>query len=100
MSGHSGHHESFDMMERVARNIETYGWHVMKVLEEGDLPPFAYTIGLYQTFKQPEVIVFGLPLELMSAMLNILGGELKEGKRYESDVRSPDFLEGYDCVLH
>ena len=42
-------------------DIATYGWHVIKVLEDDEGPGFAFTIGLHQRFAHPELIVFGLP---------------------------------------
>jgi hypothetical protein len=38
-------------------DIATYGWHVIKVLEDDEGPGFAFTIGLYQRFEHPELIV-------------------------------------------
>lgn len=36
-------------LRRMADNIEKYGWYVIKVMEEGDFPAFAYTIGLFNS---------------------------------------------------
>ena len=61
-------------------DIETYGWHVIKVLEDDEGPGFAFTIGLFKRFGHPELIVFGLPLDTMHEMLNAAGeAEMPDG---------------------
>ena len=86
-------------LRRMADNIEQHGWHVIKVMDDDDLPAFAYTIGLYQQFNHPEGIVVGLSLDTMHSLLNTLGQELEEGKSYEPGVPSSDFLNGADCLF-
>ena len=90
-------------LRRMTDNIENYGWYVIAVMEENDLPAFAYTIGLYQQFAHPEGIIVGLSVDTMHSLLNTLGQELKEGKSYKPGVASSDFLNGADCsfgVVH
>ncbi|MBV8896751.1 MAG: DUF4262 domain-containing protein, partial [Acidobacteriaceae bacterium] len=41
---------------RLAADVRAYGWHVMKVLPEDNNPGWAYSIGLYHTFHQPDII--------------------------------------------
>ena len=72
-------------LRRMADNIEKYGWYVIEVMEEGDFPAFAYTIGLFQQFTHPEGIVVGLPLDT-------LGQEMNEGRSYWPSVLPSDFL--------
>jgi Domain of unknown function (DUF4262) len=68
-------------------DIATYGWHVVKVLEDDEGPAFAFTIGLWKRFEHPELIVFGLPLEIMHQML------------YAAGLDYDDILEGYSCTF-
>jgi len=41
----------------------------VKVLGESDLPEFAYTVGLTNSYAHPEVIMFGAPLDFMHKTL-------------------------------
>ena len=68
-------------------DIATYGWHVVKVLEDDEGPAFAFTIGLWQRFQHPELIVFGLPLETMHQMLNGAGAAVRAGRPYAAGQR-------------
>ncbi len=80
-------------------DIATYGWHVIKVLEDDEGPAFAFTIGLWQRFQHPELIVFGLPLETMHQMLNGAGAAVGAGRPYAAGQSYDDILEGYSCTF-
>jgi hypothetical protein len=80
-------------------DIETYGWHVIKVLEDDEGPGFAFTIGLFKRFRHPELIVFGLPLDTMHEMLNTAGEAVRAGRPYESGGSYDDILETYRCTF-
>jgi hypothetical protein len=47
------------------------------------LPSFSYSIGLWQTFKHPEIICFGLPSDLGHAIINDVAKIIKNGERIE-----------------
>jgi hypothetical protein len=80
-------------------DIATYGWHVIKVFEDDEGPGFAFTIGLYERFDHPELIVFGLPLETMHLMLNGAGEAVRAGRRYTAGQSYDGILEGYNCTF-
>ena len=67
----SGH----DFLEReLIQNVQRYGWHVVGVYGERFSPPFAYSVGLYKTLGQPEVVVVGLPVEDLRPLLSMMLG--------------------------
>jgi len=80
-------------------DIATYGWHVIKVYEDDEGPGFAFTIGLFQRFDHPELIVFGLPLDTMHLMLNGAGEAVRAGRPFAAGHNYDDILEGYDCTF-
>ncbi len=84
---------------QVHADIATYGWHVVKVLEDDEGPGFAFTIGLYQRFEHPELIVFGLPPDTMHLMLNGAGEAVRAGQTYTAGRSYGDILEGYNCTF-
>ena len=84
---------------KVVADVQQHGWHVIKVLPEGDTPGWAYTIGLFHTFGHPEIILFGLPLDTAHVLLNTAGAAIRAGKVFQPDVPYDDFVQGYDCVL-
>ncbi len=80
-------------------NIETHGWHVINVLEDPGGPPFSYSIGIYETLGQPEIIIVGLPHEVAHPPINDVGEALRGGKRFVPGGVYDDLLEGYDCAF-
>jgi uncharacterized protein DUF4262 len=50
-----------DELERIVlSNIAEFGWHCLNVIEDDGHPPWSYTIGLYETWNHPELIVIGI----------------------------------------
>ena len=80
-------------------DIKSRGWHVVKVPEEDDTPGWAFSMGLYYSFNHPEVAIFGLPLDRMHAMLNIVGELVASGTRLNVGSSSSDILDDYHCAF-
>ena len=73
--------QAFQMsIERIRSDIEIFGWHVVKVLEDENGPGFGYSIGLFQTFSHPEILIVGLRLDLIHLLINNIGADIKKGK--------------------
>lgn len=60
--------------------IEKYGLVVNQIEATEYLPSFAYSIGLWQTYKHPEIICFGLSIELMHEIINDVAALIKDGQ--------------------
>jgi hypothetical protein len=82
---------------KVIDDIAEYGWHVVGIAAEGTSPAWAFTIGLYESFEHPEVLIMGLPVETLMAMANVIGEQVKSGARFAPGVRYGDILDGFDC---
>ena len=90
--------EATDAGERRAiADVHKYGWHVLKVLEDDEGPGFAYTVGLYHSFRHPELMIVGLPLDVAHAILNLAGEAIRRGAQYSVDVETEDLLEERTC---
>ncbi len=58
-----------DSERKVLEDIESFGWHCVHVMAEGDLVEYAFTVGLFHSFKHPDLIVFGLPKTIAHQIL-------------------------------
>jgi hypothetical protein len=67
-------------------------------MEEGDLPPFAYSIGITQETNQPEVLVIGLKRELAHSIVNEYNDRVRAGERFEAGKNYSGFIEGFDVL--
>ena len=80
------------ILAHVDRNIKEQGWHMTVIKPEGDIPAIVYTIGLYYSFQQPELIMVGLPFEMMLQVLGEMSSAIKRGVRFKDRDTSSDFL--------
>jgi hypothetical protein len=81
---------------RARADIQTHGWHVLKVMADESGPAFAYSIGLYETFKHPEVLLFGFEFDLMHVIINNIGFEVRNGMSFRPDQRDEGVLDDYE----
>jgi hypothetical protein len=83
----------------VLGNVDKFGWHVVLIEAGAEGPAFAYSIGLFRSYKQPEVIGFGLRPSLLHSIINGVGDELKQGRSIELDVPLDGYIEGYPVIF-
>lgn len=86
-------------MGKVSEDIKEYGWHVIKVLEDESGPGFGYSIGLFETFRHPEVAIIGLTPELTHDLINIIGELVRENKPLISSTFRSEILDNFDCYI-
>ena len=84
---------------KVIHDVNIHGWHVVKVSSSGDHPGWAFSIGFFHTFQHPEVLMFGLGLDLMHQLINTLAAEIRAGQCIEADTEHGDLLKGYRCAF-
>ncbi len=65
--------------QRTISNIETYGCEVVQVKKSGAGPGWSYTVGVYDTCGQPEIIVVGLLEKTAQILLNEAAKALRNG---------------------
>ena len=84
---------------KIIHDVNTHGWHVMKVMAEGDEPGWAYTIGLFRTQSQPELLIFGLADSTMHRILNDIGERIRGGEKFPDGSEDHEILNGYPLVF-
>jgi len=90
-----------ELLTQTNTNIEKAGLQVIMVQPTGYSPSFAYSIGLYKTYKHPEIICFGLPDDLGHTIINDIASLIKNGeviktnKKYNTIFKNSkaEFLE-------
>lgn len=82
--------------EQVIENVRSGEWFVALIPPEGGAPPWGFTIGLWENFKQPEVVLVGLPPQVTHAILNS-AGELARSGRLAAGLRTDELLQNLSC---
>jgi hypothetical protein len=83
--------------EDVIGNVEKYGWTVMHIKDEPGKPGWSFTIGLFENFRHPEVIIFGMKQDRRHSILNWIGENAKNGNSFTPEKEHDWVLEGYKC---
>lgn len=66
-----------DLDKIVIANINEFGWHCVNVIEDDNHPCWSYTIGLFETWQHPELIVIGRSRATSQAMLKTLADDIE-----------------------
>lgn len=84
-----------DIERGILAEIEQAGVHVVHVEGGGDAPAYSYSIGLWHSFGQAEVMVFGLPAEVAEDLIQAIADEADEGKHFVADSKHTGLVEDY-----
>lgn len=83
----------------IIRNVEHAGCHITMVFDPDSAEPsFAYSVGFPDSVSQPEIIVFGLPNNVMSFMINEMLRICRRGFQMRDGALVDGLLEGHTCV--
>ncbi len=85
--------------ERIKSNVKQFGCHIGLFESSGYGPPFAYTIGLWETYKHPELIMFALKTEVLGVILNGIREEIAHGKTYLANEKYLGLIEGFEVLM-
>jgi hypothetical protein len=89
--------------QKIIDTIKEYGWTVLMVMDRKDEPTgepnFAYSIGMYETFGLPEILIIGLKPELQHVLINNIGGSYKSGLKLQSGIFQKDIIDNFDCLI-
>src|SRR5581483_8235974 len=70
-----------ELRQRRTEAIDTYGWAVQYVEGSHCSSPWAYTIGLVESFAHPELVVTSTDFKDALTVLNSLGDLVRQGER-------------------
>ena len=85
--------------KKAVSNVKKYGLHIIQVLEDENYPQFSYTIGLYENYLHPEIIIIGLRRELAQVLLNNMAHDIKNGKTFEAGEFHEGVLDNFLCYF-
>lgn len=83
------------LLARIEEAINGCGWAVVGTVTE-DGSPYSYTVGLWRTFRHPEVLVVGLDGPIAQGVLNNVGERVRKGRRFGLGDVDGGIVEGYD----
>jgi hypothetical protein len=75
-----------ELLVQTKTNIDKFGLQVIMVNGSDYSPSFVYSIGLFETYNQPEIICFGLPQELGHEIINDIAELIKKGDTIKTNT--------------
>lgn len=85
--------------KKALADIEKFGCHIIHVIEEGDSPPFSYSVGITRASDAPEVVVIGLEREISHFVVNEYNRRVRDGERFAPGVFYLGFLDAFAVVF-
>jgi hypothetical protein len=81
-------------------DIESYGLHVLSVMDADEHAPFTYSIGIEQSLGMPELIVIGLKSNVAHSAINECYRQMKGGGAIAPGARVAGLLGGnFECLI-
>lgn len=74
-------------LDKVRRDVEVFGWHLLLVTGDADEPSFLFTIGLWESYRHPEIVVFvpSRDPQDMSGNLQAVVERIRQGGAFQAD---------------
>ncbi len=85
--------------QKALDDIREYGLHIIGVAEDDQGPGFVYSLGLFENYVHPEIIIIGLKQDLAQRLLNNMAYDIKHGKTFESGEFHEDVLDDFLCYF-
>ncbi|SDF35705.1 protein of unknown function [Mucilaginibacter pineti] len=80
-------------------DIKNFGLQVLYIMEDEQGPGFSYSIGLYESYGHPEIIMVGLKQDLMHTLINNMAYDIKDGKVFIPFKYEADILDDFECYF-
>jgi Domain of unknown function (DUF4262) len=85
--------------QKLLDDVAKFGWHCMNVFGDEAHEPFAYTVGLFETYGHPELLIYGLPRDIAHSVLSIAADAAANKKPLNLGEPTDELLEGHACVF-
>lgn len=79
--------------KKIQKDIAEYGCSIIAIESTDYLPSYAHSIGLWEQYQHPEIILFGLPPSMMQQVLNEAAALIKDGEKITVAQSYTDFFE-------
>lgn len=84
---------------KLLEDVRTQGRHIVLIEADDEGPAFGFTVGLHRTYGHPEVILFGLRIQVIHALLDHIGDRVAAGSRFDAWHEADELLEGRKVIF-
>jgi hypothetical protein len=79
---------------KLINDISETGWGVLAIPEDEITAGWAFTVGLWHTYRSPEIATFGLEPTVMMRCLNAVGDRIAAGHTFAANDELDEILSG------
>ncbi len=76
------------------QQIKDPGWAVIGIPQEGEAPPYAFSVGIFHTLGHPEIVIMGLSPEVAQNLINTIAVAVRQGRHFEAGQQYDDITTG------
>jgi Domain of unknown function (DUF4262) len=80
-------------------NIAEFGWYAVNVIEDDGHPPWSYSIGFYDTWNHPEIIIIGRSRATAHHILNTIATNLEDNNPPDLNLPTGTLIPGVACYF-
>ncbi len=85
--------------KEIINNIDKHGHSILHFPAEEEFPSYSHTIGLFEHYDHPELVIFGLDEETHHILISDACDRIKDGQAIVPDVLHNDFFKGYHVMF-
>src|SRR5690242_19455967 len=85
--------------QKVLDDIAKFGWHCVRISAEDEQVGYSFTVGLFQTYGHPELVIFGLSSNVAHHILVIAANAAKSGAPLDLTQPSEALLKDFSCCF-
>src|SRR3954469_7825386 len=83
---------------RLLADVEKHGWHGV-VINDDEPSAYMFSVGVMQTLDHPELVMFGLAVDVMHSLLWNVYREIVGGRRFDEDGLYDGIVEGFAIAV-
>lgn len=84
-----------DSDRKLLSDIARVGWHLVGIPDDDEGPSHVFSVGLYHSFDQPEIMIVGLDTGTGGHLINAIGAQMQSGDRFGNFDIVDDIAEGF-----
>ena len=88
-----------DSDRKLLSDVARVGWHLVGITEGPKRPSYVFSVGLYHSFDQPEIIIIGLDTNVGGQLINSIGDQMQAGKTFRDQDIVNDIADGLPLAL-
>ena len=82
---------------KLLSDISQYGWHVIHIPEDDVGPGYSFTVGLYYSYKHPELAIMGLSQSTSHGIFNAAVKVISEGSSFHHADVTDALTQANNC---